>query len=68
MFVGGPIYPGRVQSKVYYHISFVGGFKKMEMIFSKESRRVTLGGLELETEHQVTMLADAHHLSRQGLC
>ena len=34
------------------------------MIFSKDSRRVTLGGLELETEHQVTMLADAHHLSR----
>ena len=49
-----------------FHLLVV--FKKMEMIFSKESRRVTLGGLELETEHQVTMLADAHHLSRQGLC
>ena len=67
MRVGGSIYPGRVQqSEIYYHISFE--FKNGNDILYKESRRVTLGGLELETEHQVTMLADAHHLSRQGLC
>jgi hypothetical protein len=63
MCVGGPIYPGRVQQSLRY-ITIFHFSLKMEMIFDKESRRVTLGGLELETEHQVTMLADAHHLSR----
>jgi hypothetical protein len=67
MCVGGPIYPGRVQQSLRY-ITIFHFSLKMEMIFDKKSRRVTLGGLELETEHQVTMLADAHHLySRWGI-